>query len=264
MELYPAIDIRGGGAVRLTQGDFGRERAYGDPLDLAERFIAGGATWLHVVDLDAARQGHPVNRATVLSIAGLAQSSGVAVQTGGGIRSAQDVDELLAGGVRRVVLGTMALEDPQLVRHSAGRYPGQVAVGIDYRTRVDGVTEVAVRGWAEGSGRTVADTLAQMEDTGVASVIVTAIERDGMLTGPDLDGLRSVLGATRLPVIASGGVASVDDLEALAAVVVDPEPTSDGGEAGPVRRLAGAITGKALVEGRISVEQGVAACARYG
>lgn len=263
MDLYPAIDIRGGGAVRLSQGDFDREHRYGDPVALAERFIAGGAPWLHVVDLDAARQGRPVNRSTVLAIAATADASGVAVQTGGGVRSERDVDELLAGGIRRVVLGTMALEDPSLVRRSAGRYPGQVAVGIDYRTRPDRVTEVAVRGWAEGSGRTVAETLAEMEDTGVAALIVTAIERDGMLTGPDLDGLASVLAATRIPVIASGGVGSIDDIRALAALVVDPGTAPDGADAGPLRRLSGAITGKALVDGRMSVEQGVAACAPF-
>ena len=262
MDLYPAIDIRGGGAVRLTQGDFGREQGYGDPLALAERFIAQGAPWLHVVDLDAARHGGPVNRPVVLSIAAAAGASGVQVQTGGGVRTEADVEELLAGGVRRVVLGTVALEDPDLVQRSAARYPGRVAVGIDYRTRIDGVTEVAIRGWAEGSGRTVAETLAALDEVGVAAVIVTAIERDGMLTGPDLAGLRSVLAATAIPVIASGGVGSVGDIEALAAMVVDREGGVPG--AGPGRRLAGAITGKALVDGRMSVEEGVAACARSG
>jgi phosphoribosylformimino-5-aminoimidazole carboxamide ribotide isomerase len=264
MDLYPAIDIRGGGAVRLTQGDFDRESAYGDPLDLAGRFIAGGAPWLHVVDLDAAREGGPVNRATVLAIAAAAGVSGVPVQTGGGVRSEQDVDELLGGGVRRVIIGTMALEDPGLVRRVADRHPGRVAVGIDYRTRPDGVTEVAVRGWGEGSGRTVAETLAELDDAGVAAVIVTAIERDGMLTGPDLAGLRTVLGSTRIPVIASGGVGAVGDIEALAGLVVEPEGAPGDGDAGSGRRLTGAITGKALVDGRMSVEEGVAACTRFG
>ncbi len=262
MDLYPAIDIRGGGAVRLTQGDFEREQGYGDPLALAERFIAQGAPWLHVVDLDAARHGGPVNRSAVLAIAAAAGASGVRVQTGGGVRTEADVEELLAGGVRRVVLGTVALEDPDLVKRSVGRYPGQVAVGIDYRTRTDGVTEVAIRGWAESSGRTVAETLAALDDVGVAAVIVTAIERDGMLTGPDLAGLRSVLAATAIPVIASGGVGAVGDIEALATMVVDREDGVRG--IGPGRRLAGAITGKALVDGRMSVEEGVAACARFG
>jgi phosphoribosylformimino-5-aminoimidazole carboxamide ribotide isomerase len=261
MDLYPAIDIRGGGAVRLTQGDFDREQAYGDPVALAERFISGGAPWLHVVDLDAARQGEPVNRSTVLAIAAAAAGAGVPVESGGGVRSDRDVDQLLEGGVQRVILGTAAMEDPGLVRKVAARHPGRVAVGIDYRTRPDGVTEVAVRGWEHGSGRTVADALAELEDAGLAAVIVTAIERDGMLTGPDLDGLRSVVSATRIPVIASGGVGSVADISALAALSVVSNRTE---QAQSDRRLVGAITGKALVDGRMTVEEGVAACKRSG
>jgi phosphoribosylformimino-5-aminoimidazole carboxamide ribotide isomerase len=262
MDLYPAIDIRGGGAVRLTQGDFDREHAYGDPLTLAGHFVAGGAPWLHVVDLDAARHGQPVNRATVLAIAALASAAGVRVQTGGGVRSGRDVDELLDGGVERVVLGTAAVEDPALVRAASARHPGRVAVGIDYRTLPDGVTEVAVRGWEQGSGRSVGATLADLEDAGLGAVIVTAIERDGMLTGPDLDGLATVVGSTRIPVIASGGVGSVSDIEALASLSV----AASGGAADPVpgRHLSGAITGKALVDGRMTVEEGVRACRRSG
>jgi phosphoribosylformimino-5-aminoimidazole carboxamide ribotide isomerase len=150
MELYPAIDIRDGGAVRLTQGDFDRQSEYGDPLDLARRFVAGGAPWLHVVDLDAARLGRAANRSTVLAIAGAVE---VPVQTGGGVRSKADVAELLEGGVARVVLGTVALDRPDLVATLAAAYPGRVAVGVDYRRQPDGRTEVAVRGWEQGSGR---------------------------------------------------------------------------------------------------------------
>jgi phosphoribosylformimino-5-aminoimidazole carboxamide ribotide isomerase len=252
MDLYPAIDIRGGGAVRLTQGDFDRETAYGDPVALARRFAGAGAPWLHVVDLDAARHGAPVNRATVLAIA---HAVDIPVQTGGGIRSEDDVAELLAGGVRRVILGTMATEDPATAVDLAARYPGRVAVGIDYRRSADGQTEVAVRGWEQGSGRSVTDALVALEGAALAAVIVTAIDRDGMLGGPDLEGLAEVVGATPLAVVASGGVGSVADIEALAALAV-PVPGSG------VRRLSGAITGRALVDGRMTVEEGVAACAR--
>lgn len=253
MELYPAIDIRGGGAVRLAQGDFDRQSDYGDPVDLAGRFVAGGASWLHVVDLDAARSGRPVNRATVLAIA---RAVGVPVETGGGVRSLADVTELLDGGLARVILGTAALDDPGLVRAATAAHPGRVALGLDYRTTDDGRAEVAVRGWEHGSGRTVGELLDEVAGAGLAAVIVTSIERDGMLTGPDLDGLAAVLGSTEVPVIASGGVGSVADIEALAAVVVVV--------GGRERRLAGTISGRALVDGRMTVAEGVAACARFG
>jgi phosphoribosylformimino-5-aminoimidazole carboxamide ribotide isomerase len=254
MDLYPAIDIRDGGAVRLTQGDFDRQTEYGDPVALAVRFAAGGAPWLHVVDLDAARSGAPVNRATVLAIA---RASAVPVETGGGVRTLDDVAELLDGGVSRVVLGTAALEDPGLVSRATVTYPGRIALGLDYRMTTDGRAEVAVRGWEQGTGRTVDELLAEVADAGLSAVVVTAIERDGTLAGPDLEGLRAVLASTGLPVIASGGVGSVADIEELAAVVVED------GDSGP-RRLAGAISGKALVDGRMTVEEAVAACARFG
>jgi len=253
MDLYPAIDIRDGAAVRLTQGDFDRQSDYGDPVALAGRFVAGGAPWLHVVDLDAARTGVPVNRATVLAIA---RAAGVPVETGGGVRTLADVAELLDGGLARVILGTAALDDPGLVRAATAAHPGRVALGLDYRITEDGRAEVAVRGWEHGSGRTVGELLEEVAGAGLAAVIVTSIERDGMLTGPDLDGLRAVLASTDVPVIASGGVGSVADIEALAALVVVV-----GGEE---RRLTGAITGKALVDGRMTVAEGVAACARFG
>jgi phosphoribosylformimino-5-aminoimidazole carboxamide ribotide isomerase len=267
MDLYPAIDIRDGGAVRLTQGDFDRQSDYGDPLELAKRYVAGGARWVHVVDLDAARTGRPVNRPTILAIAAMLD---VPVQSGGGVRTEADVRELLGGGVRRVVLGTVALDDPDLARRLSAEFPGRVALGIDYRLGADGRTEVAVRGWKEGSGRSVTDVLVDLAgdptnakgqgSAGPAAVIVTAIDRDGMLNGPDLEGLREVLAATDRPVIASGGVATVADIEELARLEVASVDGSDR----VARRLAGAISGKALVEGRMTVEEGVAACARFG
>ena len=252
MDLYPAIDIRDGGAVRLTQGDFDRQSDYGDPVALAARFAAAGAPWLHVVDLDAARSGRPVNRATVLAIA---RAVDVPVETGGGVRSLDDVGELLEGGVSRVILGTAALDDPGLVHRATTAYPGRVALGLDYRRTPDGGTAVAVRGWEEGSGRSVGELLDDVAGAGLSAVIVTSIERDGMLTGPDLDGLAAVLASTEVGVIASGGVGSVTDIEALAALEVEVAGR-------PPRRLLGAITGKALVDGRMTVEEGVAACAR--
>ena len=263
MELYPAIDIRDGRAVRLTRGDFARQDEYGDPIDLALEFVAGGARWLHVVDLDAARTGQPVNRPTVLAIA---TTVGVPVEVGGGVRSEDDVDELLSGGVGRVVVGTVAVDQPSATRRLAARYPGQVAVGVDYRLDGAGRTEVASRGWERGSGRTVADLLDDFEGAGIAAVVVTAIDRDGTLTGPDLAGLADVLASTDIPVIASGGVGSAADIEALAALAVPP--AGSGAESGEeqtgARRLSGAITGKALVDGRMTVEEGLAACEPSG
>jgi phosphoribosylformimino-5-aminoimidazole carboxamide ribotide isomerase len=252
MDLYAAVDIREGGAVRLTQGDFERQTSYGDPLSLARSFADKGAPWLHVVDLDAARTGRPVNRSTVLAIA---RAVDAPVETGGGVRSLDDIEELLSGGVSRVILGTAVLDDPDLAYRAAERHPGRVAVGLDYRL-VDGRAEVAVRGWEQGSGRTVAELVEQLAEVELAAVVVTAIDRDGTLAGPDLDGLRAVLSETTLPVIASGGVGSPADLAALAQLSVDV--------AGEVRLLAGAITGKALVDGRMTVEEAVAACALSG
>lgn len=253
---------------------------------LAQRFAAAGARWLHVVDLDAARTGDPVNRSTVLAIAAAVD---VPVQVGGGVRTKRDVEELLAGGVRRVVLGTVVLDGLELTRALAGEFPGQVAVGIDYHLGADGTTEVAVRGWEERSGRTVDQVLDDLDGAGVAAVVVTSIARDGMLAGPDVDGLCQVLASTDIPVIASGGVASAADVETLARIrVPEPEPESegvagtggapgagvgaggaragagDGVSDGRERRLAGVITGRALVDGRLMVEEGVAACAWFG
>jgi phosphoribosylformimino-5-aminoimidazole carboxamide ribotide isomerase len=253
MELYPAIDLRDGGAVRLTQGDFDRQVAYGDPLALAVRFIEGGAKWIHVVDLNAARTGVQHERATVRRIVVLAEAGDgketqIKVQTGGGIRTEDDVAAVLALGVARVVLGTAALEDPALATRCARRWPGQIAVGLDYVLRPDGVAEARGHGWEEGSGRTVPELLALWAGEPIGAVVATAIARDGMLGGSDLDGLGALLAVTELPVIASGGVGSLDDLRALAALEVEG------------RTLAGAIVGKALVEGRFSLEEAVAAC----
>jgi phosphoribosylformimino-5-aminoimidazole carboxamide ribotide isomerase len=229
-ELYPAIDLRGGRCVRLYQGDYGRETVYADdPVAQARAFAADGAPWVHVVDLDAARTGDPANRAAVAAVAAAVD---VPVQAGGGVRDDAAADALLASGVRRVVVGTAALDDPDWVRRLAARHPGRVAVGLDARGR-----DVAVRGWVEGSGHDLVEVARRFDDTAVAALVVTEIGRDGTLEGPALDQLSEVLAATRLDVVASGGVGSLDDLRALAALDV----------AG--RRLAGAIVGRALYEG---------------
>ncbi|MGK2949921.1 MAG: 1-(5-phosphoribosyl)-5-[(5-phosphoribosylamino)methylideneamino]imidazole-4-carboxamide isomerase [Acidimicrobiales bacterium] len=238
MHLFPAIDLRGGQVVQLTQGDFDRERVHGDdPVAVAQAFVAAGAPWIHTVDLDAARTGEPVNRHLIAAIAAAVD---VPVQAGGGIRSAEAARELADVGVARVIMGTAAMEDPDLVATIAQRQP--VALGLDVRGR-----EVAIRGWAEGSGVEWPEALRRLADAGAQAVVVTQIEVEGLMAGADTSGLAEVLAATELDVIASGGVGTLADLVALDAV-----------EAGG-RRLAGAIVGTAIYEGRVDVAEAVAA-----
>jgi phosphoribosylformimino-5-aminoimidazole carboxamide ribotide isomerase len=242
LDLYPAIDLRGGRCVRLHQGDFARETVYGDdPVAVARRFVADGAPWLHVVDLDAARTGEPVNRAVVAAVAAAVD---VPVQSSGGVRDEDAATALLDAGVTRVVVGTAAVEDPDLVARLAAAHPGRVAVGLDTRSG-----EVAVRGWTEGSGVPLADVVPRVAELGAAALVVTDIARDGTLTGPAVDGLAAVLAATPVPVVASGGIGTLEELRALA--------TLDAGG----RCLAGAIVGTALYEGRFTVAEAVAALA---
>ena len=237
-ELYPAIDLRGGRCVRLYQGDYGRETVYGDdPVTQARAFAAAGAPWLHVVDLDAARTGEPVNREVVAAIAAVVD---VPVQAGGGVRDDAAADALLGAGVRRVVVGTAALDDSGWVRRLAARHPGRVAVGLDARGR-----DVAVRGWVEGSGRDPVEVARGFDDVGAAALVVTEIGRDGTLEGPDLGQLAAVLDATGLDVVASGGVGSLGDLRALAGLDVDG------------RHLSGAIVGRALYEGAFPLAEAI-------
>jgi phosphoribosylformimino-5-aminoimidazole carboxamide ribotide isomerase len=238
MDLYPAIDLLDGRAVRLYQGDYARETVYNnDPVAQAREFAAAGARWIHVVDLDAARSGTPRNRDV---IAAICEAVDVPIQTGGGVRSDEAADALFDAGVARVVLGTAALEDPDLVRRLASRHA--VAVGLDARGR-----EVAVRGWEEGSGRDLLDVARGFADAGVEALIVTEIGRDGTLEGPDIEGLGEVLESTELPVIASGGVGTLDDLVALEAL------RSVG------RRLSGVIVGRALYEGAFTLRSALGA-----
>lgn len=245
MELYPAVDILGGAAVRLRQGDFDRRQDYGDPLDLARSYAAAGSRWVHMVDLDAARSGRPANRDVVLAVA--EAIAPVAVQVGGGIRTPEDAAGLLQAGAGRVVLGTAAVRAPDMAAELAARFPGRIAVGLDHRGG-----QVATDGWAEPGRRTVDELLAWFADAPLGAVVVTAIERDGMLSGPDLTGLTTVLERTAHPVLASGGVSSVGDLRALAALRA-------GG-----RSLAGAVVGRAIVDGVVPIEEALAACAASG
>jgi len=247
MDLYCAVDLREGRAVRLVQGDFAKERRFGDPLELTDRYLAAGATHLHVVDLDAARTGRAAQRDIVKAII---ERSSSPVQVGGGVRSEEDVAELLGFGADRVVMGTTALRDPEVARGCARRYPGRLAVGLDYRRSPDGVLEAAASGWAEGSGSTVGEVLASWRDEPLGAIVLTAIDRDGTGTGPDIDGLEEVLDGCEQPVIASGGVGSIGDLHALASL---RSPLRGRGP-------SGVVVGMALLDGSIEVTEAVAVC----
>lgn len=236
-QLYPSIDLRAGQVVRLVQGDYDEQITYDvDPVAVAESFCAAGTSWIHVVDLDAARSGErantPVIAAVVEAVAGRAS-----VQVGGGVRSLDDAAALADAGVSRVVMGSAAVADPALVDVVADRVP--VAVGLDHRAGV-----VAVHGWTESSDLTVEAALQRFP--AAAAFVITDISRDGMLQGPDVDGLRAAVAATDTPIVASGGVGSLDDVAALAAI--------DG--------LGGIITGRALYEGRFTVAAAIAAIDR--
>ena len=238
MDLYPAIDLRGGRCVRLYQGDYDRETVFSDdPVAQASAFAEAGAQWIHIVDLDGARDGRPAHREV---IAAIAAEIDVALQVGGGIRDEAAVESLVDAGAARVVLGTVAVEQPAVVEDLAARWP--VAVGLDAR---DG--DLAVRGWQEQSGRDVVGVARRYESVGVAALVVTDIARDGTGDGPDLAGLEALLAATATPIVASGGVASVGDLRALSALHVGP------------RRLAGVVVGRALYDGRLSTAEALAA-----
>lgn len=226
--------------MRLLRGDFAAETVYdADPVGVAKGFEAEGARWIHVVDLDAARTGEPANLAT---IAAITAAVGCRVQVGGGVRSAAAARALLDAGAARVVVGTAAVEHPELVDELCQLHPDHVAVGLDARGQ-----EVAVRGWVEGSGTNLVDLGRRFAASGVAALIVTEIGRDGTLEGPDLGQLGTVLASVDLPVVASGGVGTLDDLRALDGLEVDE------------RRLVGAIVGRALYEERFTVSEGLAA-----
>ena len=257
LELYCAVDIMNGGAVRLTQGDFGRQTDHGDPVELALRYVSEGTRFLHVVDLDAARGGELVNRATVLRIV---EESPVPVQVGGGARRYEDAALLLDAGAERVVVSTAAVEEPELVDELVDRYPNRIVLGLDHRSgETAGVSSemVAVRGWERRSAVTVEALLDRFAHAALGAVVVTSIARDGMLTGPDISGLEAVMSLTEHRVVASGGVRSAADLAELARVTVV-------GSDGHPRRIAGAVVGRALADGSLRVEEALAACERFG
>lgn len=245
MELWPAIDIRSGRCVRLLRGDFSTETPFGDPVLVADEYVRAGAERLHVVDLDAALTGVGVNREVIAAIVGRA---GVPVQVGGGVRDEATAEALIDLGVARVVLGTVAVEDPELLARLSQRWAGRLVAGLDYRRNAVGELEVAVRGWSQPTGRSLAEILPALNGLRLAAVVATDIDRDGTGDGPDLAGLAAVLRSSGLPVISSGGVAGASDLERLAAL--------DAGG----RCLEGAIVGRALLSGKLSLGDALAAC----
>jgi phosphoribosylformimino-5-aminoimidazole carboxamide ribotide isomerase len=233
----------------LLQGDYAAETVFGDPLSVARSYVSAGAERLHIVDLDAARTGDPVNRDLIGTVVG---EVGVPVQVGGGVRDEAAAEALFGLGVSRVVLGTAAIEEPQLLKLLSDRWPRGVVAGLDYRWLSSGTQDLAVRGWTEASGRLLPEVLSSLSDLPLAGVVVTDISRDGTGRGPDIAGLRRVLAESGLTVISSGGVASLDDLRLLASL-------SEGG-----RRLGGAIVGKALLAGEFSIAEAAGACAGRG
>lgn len=236
MILYPAIDLKQGQCVRLLRGDMDKATVFNsDPGAQAKEFEDAGAEWLHVVDLDGAFEGKPVNAGAVESILKHVE---MPVQLGGGIRTVAGVADWLERGLSRVILGTVAVKDPTVVLEACKSFPGQVAVGIDAR---DGF--VAVEGWAEATEMTVLDLAKRFEDAGVAAIIYTDINRDGAMQGPNVASTAELAQAISIPVIASGGVSCLEDLVALKA---------EGS-------IAGAISGRALYDGRIDLAAALAA-----
>lgn len=234
MILFPAIDLKDGLCVRLEQGDMARATIFNrDPAEQAYSFELAGFEYLHIVDLDGAFAGKPVNARAVERIL---EATNIPMQLGGGIRDLATIETWLDKGIRRVILGTIAVRDPGLVREACARFPGHVAVGIDARGG-----KVAVEGWAETSELTAIDLARRFEDAGVAAIIYTDIDRDGVLKGLNLPSTAELARATQIPVIASGGLASMADIEAL----TRPE----------YRILEGAISGRALYDGRIDAAQ---------
>jgi phosphoribosylformimino-5-aminoimidazole carboxamide ribotide isomerase len=230
MILFPAIDLKNGQCVRLEQGDMARATVFNlDPTAQAQAFAAQGFEYLHVVDLDGAFAGKPMNAHAVEA---MLKAVTVPLQLGGGIRDLNTIEAWLAKGVARVIIGTAAVRDPDLVKGAAKKYPGRVAVGLDAR---DG--KVAVEGWAETSQVTALEMARRFEDAGVAAIIFTDIARDGLLKGLNLDATIELAEHISIPVIASGGFASIDDVRALLA------PRA--------KKLAGAIAGRALYDGRL-------------
>ena len=237
MTIYPAIDLRGGRCVRLLQGAFDRETVYGDdPVQVARGFVAAGARWLHVVDLDGARAGRPMQTDLVAAICAAVD---VPVQVGGGLRDAAAVDAVLAAGARRAVLGTVAIRDPDLAGALCRAHPGRVALGLDAR---DGSLRTA--GWTEDSEVTPAALAARATELGAAAIVYTDVGRDGTEQGPDLDGTRAIARAAGVPVIASGGVGTLAHVRSVGALAADG--------------VTGVIIGRALYTGAVRLADALA------
>ena len=235
MILYPAIDLKDGNCVRLLRGEMEAATVFGeDPAAQAKAFVTAGCRWLHLVDLNGAFAGRPVNAGAVEAILAAVD---VPVQLGGGIRDRATLEGWLEKGVSRVILGTAAVRDPEFVRAAARAFPGRVAVGIDARAG-----RVAVEGWAEATDLEATDLARRFEDAGVAALIYTDIDRDGAMEGPNVPATAALAHAVSIPVIASGGVSSIEDLRALKACGAP---------------LDGAISGRALYEGRIDLAEAV-------
>jgi len=235
MILYPAIDLKDGACVRLQRGEMDRATVFNnDPGAQAKQFADAGCDWIHVVDLNGAFEGKPVNAEAVDAILAAVD---VPVQLGGGIRSLDIAADWLDRGVRRIVLGTVAVKDPDMVIEACRRWPDQVAVGIDARGGF-----VAVEGWAEQSTLSVSELASRFEDAGVAAIVYTDIDRDGMMQGVNVGATAALAAETAIPVIASGGIASLDDLRELRAR----------------GNIAGAISGRALYDGRLEIDTALA------
>lgn len=236
MEVIPSIDLLDGGVVRLEQGDYERATRFDrEPSELVRAFVEAGVPRIHVVDLEGARAGTGRNVAIVKTI--LRVAGPVPVQVGGGVRSLEAVEQLLGLGADRVVMGTAALEDPELVRRVAARWPGRLVLGLDTRGG-----QVAVRGWQQLEARTALEVLADYQGLPLGAILHTEIGRDGMLSGPDVSGTAALARATSLPVIASGGVGRLEDLLELARA----------------RVISGAIVGRAYYEGQLDLARAVA------
>jgi phosphoribosylformimino-5-aminoimidazole carboxamide ribotide isomerase len=237
MEIYPAIDIRGGRCVRLRQGDFEQETVFGDdPVAVARRWVEQGADRLHLVDLDGAKQGRPVNGDLIKEIVG---SSRVPCQLGGGLRTESHLNEAFGWGVERAILSTRALLDPIWFRSACGIYPGRIVLGLDAR-----YGKVATHGWLEVSERSAVALAKEAAAWPIAGIVYTDIGRDGMLEGPNLDAYREMLDAVRVPVFASGGISNLKNIRDLAEIGV-----------------AGCVIGRAIYEGRLDLPA-VIACAK--
>jgi phosphoribosylformimino-5-aminoimidazole carboxamide ribotide isomerase len=244
MDIFPAIDLLDGKCVRLYQGDYNKSQVFNDnPAAMAQSWLEQGATKLHLVDLDGAKAGQPVNLAAIASIVDMVKKTAtqpVQIQVGGGLRTEASVRQLLTMGVDRAILGTIAVEQPQLVKDLCQQYPQQIVVGIDAR---DG--KVATKGWLETSAVLAIDLAKQMEKFGAGAIIYTDIDRDGTLAGPNLDALRELASGIEIPVIASGGVSSLRDLLNLLAL------ESIG--------VTGAIVGRAIYTGEVQLTEAIQA-----